>query len=233
MRAPARNSQTRRAPQRATASRSVSLHQADFQPGSYGYRPKRTAFLRKLKETFRRFRSQPLDRVVELINPALRGWVGYFALGNSNRCFSFIKDWVEKKARRNLGRARKRQGFCWNRWSKHWLYETVGCSMAIALITLHAESAASMIGHINFDRSPAETRSVGKPPATFDEAGAGDMAWLSCSGTRRRKSEQQRTQTATYTGAPVLDPTLWGWAGTGPRIIPDTAPVLSRKVFFK
>ena len=87
---------------------------------------KRTALLRKLKETFRRFQSQPLDRVVELINPVLRGWVGYFAIGHSSRCFGFIKDWVEKKARRHLGRARKRQGFGWNRWSRRWLYETVG-----------------------------------------------------------------------------------------------------------
>ena len=87
---------------------------------------KRTALLRKLKETFRCFQSQPLDRVVELINPVLRGWVGYFAIGHSSRCFGFIKDWVEKKARRHLGRSSKRQGFGWNRWSRQWLYETVG-----------------------------------------------------------------------------------------------------------
>jgi RNA-directed DNA polymerase len=87
---------------------------------------KRTALLRKLKEMFRCFQSQPLDRVVSLINPVLRGWVGYFAIGHSSRCFSFIKDWVEKKARRHLGRASKRQGFGWNRWSRRWLYETVG-----------------------------------------------------------------------------------------------------------
>jgi RNA-directed DNA polymerase len=86
---------------------------------------KRTVLLRKLKETFRCFQSQPLDRVVELINPVLRGWVGYFAIGHSSRCFGFIKDWVEKKVRRHLGRARKRQGFGWNRWSRQWLYETV------------------------------------------------------------------------------------------------------------
>ena len=87
---------------------------------------KRTALLRKLKEIFRRFQSQPLDRVVELINPVLRGWVRYFAIGHSSSCFSFIKDWVEKKARRHLGRASKRRGFGWNRWSRRWLYETVG-----------------------------------------------------------------------------------------------------------
>lgn len=87
---------------------------------------KRTALLRKIKETFRCFQSQPLDRVVGLINPVLRGWIGYFAIGHSSRCFNFIKDWVEKKARRHLGRASKRQGFGWNRWSRRWLYETVG-----------------------------------------------------------------------------------------------------------
>jgi RNA-directed DNA polymerase len=87
---------------------------------------KRTALLRKLKETFRRFQSQPLDWVVDLINPVLRGWVAYFAIGHSSSCFGFIKDWVEKKARRHLARARKRQGFGWNRWSRQWLYVTVG-----------------------------------------------------------------------------------------------------------
>jgi RNA-directed DNA polymerase len=59
---------------------------------------KRTALLRKLKDVFRRYQSQPVDRVVQLINPVLRGWVNYFAVGNSSECFSFIQDWVEKKS---------------------------------------------------------------------------------------------------------------------------------------
>jgi len=84
---------------------------------------KRTALLRKLKDVFRRYQSQPVDRVVELINPVLRGWVTYFAVGHSSECFSFIKDWVEKKIRRHMGRSRKRQGFGWKRWSRRWLYE--------------------------------------------------------------------------------------------------------------
>jgi RNA-directed DNA polymerase len=84
---------------------------------------KRTALLRKLKEVFRRFQSQPVDRVVQLINPVLRGWVNYFAVGNSSECFSFIKDWVEKKIRRHMGRSRNRRGFGWTRWSRRWLYD--------------------------------------------------------------------------------------------------------------
>jgi RNA-directed DNA polymerase len=86
---------------------------------------KRTALLRKLKDVFRRYQSQPVDRVVQLINPMLRGWVNYFAVGHSSACFSFIKDWVEKKVRRHMLRARKRKGFGWKRWSRPWLYETL------------------------------------------------------------------------------------------------------------
>jgi RNA-directed DNA polymerase len=84
---------------------------------------KRTALLRKLKDVFRRFQSQPVDRVVQLINPILRGWVNYFAVGHSSECFSFIQDWVEKKIRRHMGRSRNRSGFGWKRWSRRILYE--------------------------------------------------------------------------------------------------------------
>jgi RNA-directed DNA polymerase len=87
---------------------------------------KRTALLGKLRDVFRRYASQPVGRVIEMINPILRGWVNYFAVGHSSRCFSFVKDWVEKKIRRHLMRARKRKGFGWQRWSKQWLYSELG-----------------------------------------------------------------------------------------------------------
>jgi RNA-directed DNA polymerase len=87
---------------------------------------KRTALLRKLKGLFRRCVSQPVGRLIELINPILRGWVRYFAVGDSSRCFSYIKLWVEKKVRRHLMRARGRKGFGWKRWSRQWLYDSLG-----------------------------------------------------------------------------------------------------------
>jgi hypothetical protein len=40
-------------------------------------------------------------------------WVKYFEIGHSARCFTFIKDWVEKKVRQHLMRARKHKGFGW------------------------------------------------------------------------------------------------------------------------
>ena len=86
---------------------------------------KRTALLSKLKEIFRNFRSQPVGQVIEKINPILRGWVKYFAIGHSSRCFSYIQNWVEMKIRRHLARACQRRGFGWKRWSREWLYDTL------------------------------------------------------------------------------------------------------------
>jgi RNA-directed DNA polymerase len=86
----------------------------------------RTALLQELKDVFRRHQSQPVDRVIYLINPILRGWVNYFRVGNSSECLGYIKNWVEKKIRRHLMHARKRRGFGWNRWSRAWFYDTLG-----------------------------------------------------------------------------------------------------------
>ena len=87
---------------------------------------KRTALLAKLKEIFRQNISQPVEGVIEQINPILRGWVNYFAVGDSSECFSFVRDWVEKKVRGHLMRARERSGLGWKRWRTKWLYEKLG-----------------------------------------------------------------------------------------------------------
>jgi RNA-directed DNA polymerase len=87
---------------------------------------KRTALLRRLQEVFRRWRSQPVRRVIAMINPILRGWVNYFRVGNAARCFSIVRSWVERKVRRHMTRARGRRGFGWKRWSRAWLHTTLG-----------------------------------------------------------------------------------------------------------
>jgi RNA-directed DNA polymerase len=87
---------------------------------------KRRALLQTLKQVFRSHRSRPIGEVIARINPILRGWVQYFAVGHSSRCFSYIRDWVEKKVRHHLARASQRRGFGWQRWSKAWLYADLG-----------------------------------------------------------------------------------------------------------
>lgn len=86
----------------------------------------RTALLRKLKQIFRRHRSQPIQRVIEVINPIVRGWVNYFAVGHSSKCFGYVRHWIERRIRRHLQRARKRPGFGWKQWSTRWFYEEFG-----------------------------------------------------------------------------------------------------------
>jgi RNA-directed DNA polymerase len=93
------------------------------------YRPrmkKRTALLGQIKVVFRELKSQPVSAVISKINPILRGWVNYFAIGNASRCFSFIRNWVEQKIRRHLAKARLRRGFGWKRWNRRWLYDALG-----------------------------------------------------------------------------------------------------------
>jgi RNA-directed DNA polymerase len=87
---------------------------------------KRTALLDKLRDIFRNSISQPISGVIDKINPILRGWVKYFAIGHSSVCFSYIRNWVEKKSRRHLARACQRRGLGWKRWSREWLYGTLG-----------------------------------------------------------------------------------------------------------
>ena len=87
---------------------------------------KRTALFAKLREVFRRNVSQPVGKVIDEINPILRGWANYFRVGHSNRCFSMVKHWVEKKIRRHLMRSRQRSGMGWKRWSREWIYVTLG-----------------------------------------------------------------------------------------------------------
>jgi RNA-directed DNA polymerase len=105
--------------------RRVKSRRGVWRPWYTPMQKKRTALLRKLKDIFRRYESQPVDRVIGLIHPILRGWVRSFAVGDSSRCFGFIKDWVEKKVRRHLMRARHRKGFGWKRWRRRGLYDTL------------------------------------------------------------------------------------------------------------
>ncbi|NIO05892.1 MAG: hypothetical protein GTN74_15210 [Proteobacteria bacterium] len=52
----------------------------------------RTDLLQEPKDVFRRHTSQPVDRVIYLINPILRLWLNHFRIGNSSRFFRYIKE---------------------------------------------------------------------------------------------------------------------------------------------
>ena len=137
----------------------------------------------------RRYRSQPIERVINLINPVLRGWVNYFAVGHSSECFSFIKDWVEKKVRRQLAHAQKRRASAGNDGVGRGCTTLSGCSTAIE---------CDATGR----KSPRQDRS-NKPRR---EANGGAQCGKSARCVRRGGGWKRGTASA-YTGAPVLDPT--------------------------
>ena len=138
---------------------------------------KRTALLAKLRDVFRRFANQPVGRVIEVINPILRGWVNYFAVGHASRCLSFIKDWVEKKIRRHLPGSSAR-----------------------------AESQSSRIGLITFGMKRTGKPSARNSPAGFDAAGAGNQLTARIVRHSRRK-RRATDRLSLRVLAPVLDPT--------------------------
>jgi RNA-directed DNA polymerase len=104
---------------------------------------KRTALLSKLADIFRRSHSQPAPRVVDRINPILRGWVNYFAIGHSGRCFSYVRGWVEMKMRRHLLRNQQRRGFGWRRRRRAWMYGTLGLFADYRVRYYYASTGAS------------------------------------------------------------------------------------------
>ena len=105
--------------------RRVQSRRGGWRPWSTPMRQKRTARLRKGKERCRRYASQPVDRVLDLLNPILRGGVRSFAVGDAHRGVGGIKDWVEKQVRRHRRRARNRKGVGWKRGRRRGRYDTL------------------------------------------------------------------------------------------------------------
>jgi len=105
-------------------------------------------------------------------------------------------------------RARKRQGFGWTRWSRAWIYATLGLFNGYrGVVGRHTRKRSQPIGHITLEAKQAGKRSAGNPHATFEEAGAGNGI------TVRLVRHSQRKRGATdrpdlRVTAPVLDPTL-------------------------
>ncbi len=83
---------------------------------------KRTALIAKLRDVFRRYRSQPLTKVRDEINPILRGWVNYFRVGHSWKTFDYIKEWLNNRMRRHLMKSKGLRGYGWKQWSTKGLF---------------------------------------------------------------------------------------------------------------
>lgn len=82
----------------------------------------------KIREIIRSGGSSPTKEIITGINTVLAGWVIYFRIGNSNRAFSNVRDYLEMKIRTLLSRRKRRQkrSVGWRRWSNEYIYGTLG-----------------------------------------------------------------------------------------------------------
>jgi RNA-directed DNA polymerase len=106
--------------------RRIRSYRGVWRPQYTPTRHKCTELRQKIREVFRHHRSQPVQRVIGEVNPILAGWLNYFRIGHASRQFTGLRYWIEKKVRRHLARAAKRPGFGWKRWSREWIYGTLG-----------------------------------------------------------------------------------------------------------
>ena len=88
----------------------------------------RKAIKAKIREIIVHGSALTVETIVKKINAALAGWLNYFRVGNSNRAFSEVRDYVEMKIRTLLTRRKRRQkrSIGWRRWSNEYLYDVLG-----------------------------------------------------------------------------------------------------------
>jgi RNA-directed DNA polymerase len=88
----------------------------------------RKAIKAKIREIIAHGGALTAEAIIKKINAALAGWVNYFRVGNSNRAFSEVRDYVEMKIRTLLTRRKRRQkrSIGWRRWSNEYLYDVLG-----------------------------------------------------------------------------------------------------------
>lgn len=88
----------------------------------------RLAIKAKIREIIRRGGASPAKALVAKVNAAVAGWVQYFRVGNANRAFGEVREYLEMKIRILLTRRtrRRKRSVGWRRWSNEYLYGVLG-----------------------------------------------------------------------------------------------------------
>jgi hypothetical protein len=109
-----------------TVGRFYSKHGSAY----IGTRPSKKSVRRLLEriheETSRRWNWQRPEERVEVLNPILRGWCGYFNQGPAGSAFRAVRRYTERRLRRWLMRREQRRGTGYKRYPDRYLYEVLG-----------------------------------------------------------------------------------------------------------
>lgn len=103
---------------------------------------------KKVKEIGKRVRAalktswaKPFNEVIDTVNAVIRGWVNYFRIGNSNRTFCKVREYIEKKVRKFVMKRKKLKGFGWKRWSREDVYRKWGLFNDYRIQYIHPKAA--------------------------------------------------------------------------------------------
>jgi len=81
---------------------------------------------KRIKAALKASWAKPMNEVISTVNAVIRGWVNYFRIGNSNRTFCKVREYIEKKVRKFVMKRKKLKGFGWKRWSRADIYQKWG-----------------------------------------------------------------------------------------------------------
>jgi len=85
---------------------------------------------KRIKEKVRKItnpaRPIKVARVIEELNPVIRGWVNYFRTGNSTKKFGKIRLYVADKVRKFMRRRRGKSGYGYKEYPDNYLYNELG-----------------------------------------------------------------------------------------------------------
>ncbi len=79
----------------------------------------------KIKEITK---SQPVkaSKIIQRINPVLRGWMNYFRIANSGKAFQKIHQYTVERVRKFIRRNQGKHGYGWNGMTNRFICETMG-----------------------------------------------------------------------------------------------------------
>jgi len=136
--------------------RRVMSHNGKWRPDMQPTQKSRKKLTEAISAICKQNKAQRVGKLVSEINPVTRGWVNYFRIGNSGKCFGYVREWVEKKIRRHMMRVRQKKGFGWKRWSSDWMYGQLGLYNDYA-VRYYRESLPSDRSHNPWRRSCQES----------------------------------------------------------------------------
>ena len=121
----------------------------------------RLAMKAEIRNLIKTSGATPMKDLVEKINVKIAGWVNYFRVGNSNRAFSEIRDYVEMKIRTLLTRRKRRRktSIGWQRLSSEYIYGVLNLFWDWKLSPLktpetYRESGCQPTRHITLQTKP-------------------------------------------------------------------------------